>query len=199
MRCRRTQRLSETGISTVQARPLGTMWWTSAFCGRAGRSSLPIGRSLSARTMRHFRHSGISLTVASGQLRTMPRTKSALSAFQCLPFQNKADCGGLTAKTASASSHGRTSSSVATQTAPSTRRSFFLPMAISSRAQTMSRLSAAASTPTIGMMTESPTTKTPTPLSAMVTSSVQRTSFPLVQIQTPIAPLASSLLAQTLS
>ena len=96
-KCRRMDRLSGTGMSTARRRPLVTTWLISASCGRAGRSSLPIGRSLSARMMRCFRHFGISSMDASVQLREMPRTKSALLAFQCLPFQAKADCGGLTA------------------------------------------------------------------------------------------------------
>ena len=73
MRCRRTQRLSGTGTSTARHRRSGTMWLISAFCGRAGRSSLPIGRSRSARTTRRFRRFGISSMVAYARLRPAPR------------------------------------------------------------------------------------------------------------------------------
>ena len=61
----------------------------------------------------------------------------------------------------------------------------------------MSKQSAAASAPTIGMMMEYPTTKTPTPLPAMVTSSVRQIFFLLAQIQTHIAPLVLLQLVQT--
>ncbi len=98
MRCRRTQRLSGTGTSTARHRRSGTMWLISAFCGRAGRSSLPIGRSRSARTTRRFRRFGISSMVAYARFRATPRTKSAPLAFQCLPFQNKADCAAFGAR-----------------------------------------------------------------------------------------------------
>ena len=83
--------------------PLVTTWLISALCGRAGRSSLPIGRSRLERPTRRFRHFGISSMAASVQLREMSRTKSALLAFQWWLFQAKAGCGGLTARMVAAS------------------------------------------------------------------------------------------------
>ena len=65
------------------------------------------------------------------------------------------------------------------------------PNAILSLVPTMSRQSAAASTLTIGMMTEYQTTRMPISLSATATSSVLRIFFPKGRARTPTAPFLS--------